>query len=321
MIDDSFLRNALEQSYEIEGDSFVPQEMPSDERLSVFDEEDKEILMHKEAHFAGSFPLMIECYKKNGKGAVLDTSLTRLQTLFAKEKELNTSLAPFFLSGADAEMVAASKKLYTQLALLFEQDAPPLSKAIASLILAEKKEEKEALKEVLEYQEKAIDLLIDVLKTPQLLNPLFPGYGKTPLLAGDALGILQAEKAIPHLFALSLEEDPAFEECARKNLKKIGTKAKDFLKKILEKTPISKAHESALFCLSSFSSPSLSSFFFSLLQEKYTELPFALYLALGCELLPQKQQEELKIFAKKPDLPDSLEKELQFLIKTWDKKK
>ncbi len=42
------------------------------EGLPLYDSDDIEVLMHRHAHFGGSFGIMLDYYEKGGKGAVLE---------------------------------------------------------------------------------------------------------------------------------------------------------------------------------------------------------------------------------------------------------
>ena len=80
----------------------------------IIDSVDKEILMHREAHFGGLFSLMLDYYQEGGKGVQEAFSLARIEQLALLEKELQQNLAPLYLQGAEAERVGEAKQGYVQ---------------------------------------------------------------------------------------------------------------------------------------------------------------------------------------------------------------
>ena len=64
--------------------------------IPLKDSLDVEILMHRDAHFSGSFDEMIAYYKKGGVGVNPEFPLEKLLFLQSIEKEQNVNLAPFF---------------------------------------------------------------------------------------------------------------------------------------------------------------------------------------------------------------------------------
>ena len=82
---------------------------------------DNLILKHREAHFAGQFPIMIEYYKSEGKGCRQELPLERIEELAKIEEEAGENLAALYLTGADAEEIALSQKAYKELRNLYQE--------------------------------------------------------------------------------------------------------------------------------------------------------------------------------------------------------
>jgi hypothetical protein len=309
------LHSILSRSYEIEHSETFSEE--TSEHLGIVDEDDRDIFMHRDAHFAGNFAIMIDYYKKKGRGAVLDVSMKRLKALEQLEKELERNLAPYVLSGADAEHVASAKKMYEELkTLTLDKNSPAY--AISELIVAEKKEIKSIEKKVLSYKDAAIPPLIDIISSSHLKDPLFPGYGKAPKLGAKLLGELRAKEAIAPLFDLYCAREQEYDEEVAWALRKIGSKAKEFLKKRVKQQPVCPRNENALHLLLSFPSLDVAVFCFEELKLAKDKRLKSL-LALGCEKLPKRFQEEFRQLAKDSTLSKEVLQEMQLLINYWDK--
>ena len=100
---------------------------------------DNLILMHRDAHFGGDFDVMLDYYKKNGRGVSIEFDIERIQEVADAQHASGKDLSPLLLSGPEAERVANSRRLYKDLRELCESGnkknlAPRL---IAELILSE----------------------------------------------------------------------------------------------------------------------------------------------------------------------------------------
>jgi len=311
------MNDGLSKSYESENDQSYEDEIQSYD-LPLVDEEDVAILMHREVHFGGHFDLMLAEYKKEGRGAVLNADIKRIQKLQKEEERLIANLAPILLSGRDAEKVAEAKKMYQELAEVCEKGHDSLAKSIISLILAEKKELPKIRKEILAFQDKAIPPLIEIISSQKLQDPLFPGYGLAPMEAASLLGKLKAEKAIASLFELLTSKETSlfeneYEAVITKSLHQIGEKAKLYLKQLLQAEPITARHDMALLALLHFSSPDIAPFCLELLKKFYKNLPFALYCCYAIDPRLANLQSPLEELKKKKDLPQPLLEELNRL--------
>lgn len=312
--EERILDSILSRSYEVEGTESLDEDIyPIDSEQfenPLIDEEDRDILMHRDAHFGGNFDLMLEAYMEDKKSAVLDTSLKRIKTLAAQEKELQKNIAALLLSGVDAEKIAFVRKLYKDLASLFENEEKSLPKAIASLILTESDEANEEIDEVCSYGKAAIEPLLEIVESPLLVDPLFPGYGEAPLLAARALSKLQAKEAVMPILYL-VKEAPHFENELMTVLHSIGDEAKALLKARAE-----HYDDTALQALLSWQDEEVALFCFGELK-KAPEHALAPYFVLGCEMIPIKERDEFKRLYQEGKYPKAVLDEMKFLISSW----
>ena len=265
------------------------------------------------------------------KGAVLDVPLKRIEALREKEKSLGADIAPLLLSGSDAEKIQIAKKFYQELRTLFEKGKDEkIVKEIVNLILSEEEEYENDVEALLLIGKPVIPYLIEVIQSQTFKDPLFPGYGKAPLAAAYALGKLQAEEAITALFELLSENPEEYEEVVTGALIRIGKKAQEFLMRQVGKKPITSINEQATTVLLSFEAEdadeaigvAIAELFFSLLQDKeiIKIVPFACYLALGCEKLPENRRDAFKKLLSDLNTPGQVKEEIKLLSKQWDKK-
>ena len=317
---EELLHSLLSKSYEVESDLSLS--APTENLL--IDEEDRLILMHRDAHFGGSFAVMLEYYWDEKKGAVLDVSPRRIEALKQQEDAFGKNIAPFLLNGADAEKVQASKKMYQSLASLFDSAANlDVVREIANLILSEEEDYEKECRAIISLGQTAVPYLIEILESPIFKDPLFPGYGTAPACAAFALGELKAEAAIEPLFQLLREDSLEYEEVATQALHKIGEKAKIFLIRLAGQKPITRVNECAVLALLPFKEDeTVSTFFLELLKDKELQkiTPFACYLALGCEELPQNKRREFNEIAKTPQISKILLEEIELISNYWEKK-
>jgi len=285
----------------------------------VTDQIDHDILMHKDVHFGGSFPLMISYYEKEEKGAIEDFSLDRICALALFEEKDQLSLSVEILTDEEQEEVTRAKEKYQTLKEVYELPKGLVHK-IADLIFSEDFEAEEEI-EALANCPEAIPLLIQVVQEESFYNPLFPGYGFAPLHAMKCLGLLKAKEAIIPLFE-SLSKIEFFgEEAVIHALFQIGTPAKEFLLSVLGKTPISKDNENAAIALLLFKEdPSVPSTCLKLLSlPEVQERPvFFTYLLLFCDELKEVQeQEKLKELADLPYLTKENKEELDWILNSY----
>lgn len=221
--------------------------------LPLFDEEERLIVLHRDAHFGGNFSLMYEYYLDEGKGAVLDVSTQRIESLAHLEEKLQQNIASILLNDNDIQTIAFSRKLYEQLKNIYsgKKESDPL-RAIADLILSENDPYEDA-QTIKRYGKAVIPLLIQLVKTDVFYEDTSPGYGQAPIAAVIALGELKAAEAIPSLFALVGSDNFELESAAIEALRKIGSPAKNLCVQIFTSRPITTDNERAALVLLAFS--------------------------------------------------------------------
>lgn len=317
---DSLLGKSFESysqvSKETEVSYIAPLEELGQEGIPLFEEEDRDILMHRDAHFSKSFPLMSDYYDKEGKGSVLDIFSSRIDDLMLLEEKLGRDLAPLVLQGADAERIGKAKAMYQVLKQQYENPASPKELiALIDLIFSEEEEPEDDAKRAALIGKAMIPYLISVIKTEELYDPLFPGYGKAPIAAALALGLLKAEEAIIPLFLMLGRNDFDIESAGLSSLSLIGEKAKQFCLNVLKSRPLTQDNERAAIAISAFSSDdSISQTLFSQLEDKEVQKkePLIFYLIAACENLPKNAKPALKKIAA--SLPENLKKEMISLL-------
>lgn len=290
---------------------------------SLFDEVDKEILMHRDVHFSGLFDIMIDYYENQGKGVNLDFELERIKELNLIEKELKQNLAALILTGPEAERVAKGKLAYKELRALFdiENKKNPLPALIADLILSEEEEPTKEINALKEYKTAASLLLIDLLKSEDFYDPLYPGYGLAPFAAAKALGELGEKRAVITLFEAIKHSDFNHEDIVFKALRTIGEEAKKFLLKVVHSKPYNQDNEHAALALISFNDdPEVTQTCFEILKdpEAQKNLILSTYLTLVCEGIKDSSlREQFKELANSPNLPKTLQIDMKGIIKDW----
>lgn len=290
---------------------------------SLFDESDKEILMHRDIHFSGNFELMIDYYNNQGKGVNPDFDLERIQELHLLERELKQNLAALILSGPEAEKVAKGKSAYKQLRELYKNGNPKnrLPVLIADLILSESEETEEEIKALAEHKTAAVLLLIDLLKSEDFYDPLYPGYGLAPFSAAKCLGYIGDKRALISLFEAIKNSDFNHEDVVFKAIKAIGQDAKNFLLKVLHGKPYNQDNEHAALALIQFNNdPEVTKACLEILQEPEAKknIPFSTYLALVCEGIKDEEQRNQFIqIAEDPTTPAQICTDMKGIIREW----
>lgn len=297
---------------------------PSDpESNPLISSTDVTILMHRDAHFSGNFQLMLDYYAACGIGTLEEIELEQIESLAEMERKSGHNLAAVLLEGADAEKVARAKEIYKTLRDLYSSDKPEarIPKLIADLILSEDEEPEKEMQALMDEREAAVPSLIELIKSEELHDPLFPGYGLAPERAAKCLGRIGDQRAIATLFE-SVHENEFFEEdTSLQALKRIGAPAKEFLLHILKSKPINIDNERAAIALIEFEEdPEIARSCFSLLQDSavLNHIPFATYLVLGCSGLRGTSHEKgFREMAENPKVPSMLRQDMKAIISGW----
>jgi hypothetical protein len=289
----------------------------------LIDALDREILMHRDAHFGGLFSIMIDYYRQHGKGENPDFSIERIESLAVMEKELGQNLAALFLDISEMEKVADARKAYKDLKAIYEVANPKskLPELIADLILSDDEEAEQEIAAIIVQKEAALPALLNLLREEKWTDPLFPGYGHAPELAVKCLGLIGDKRAIISLFEALGQGDFFADEEILLALKHIGLPAKEFLLKVVKGKLYNEDNQRAAMALGAFRGDSdVIAVCFNLMKDPHVQQDYALfsYLALGCEgieLTPLRA--EFMALAEKETLPHELRQELRTIIKCW----
>ncbi len=286
--------------------------------LPMVDEIDHKILMHRDAHFSGSFPLMIEYYKKKGKGVDRDLTIKRILELAELEEKLKENLSRLYLSHMEKKEVERARKKYLELRDVYESGSKS-AQIISDLILTEKEDPFDEIEAAVSMSQETLPALLELVSSNDFYSPLFPGYGTAPYAAATALGQIQAPLALNPLFEALGRDDFFLEEIVLAALKEIPG-AKEFLLKKLSHLPISKDNEKAVIALLQFTEESsIATECLNLLKnQEVWKLPlFASYLILGCSALDLSERKVFLTLLSQDNLPEELKKEMVLISKSW----
>lgn len=286
----------------------------------VIDTVDMEILMHRDAHFGGSFEIMLEYYSQDGVGVMPDFDIEQIEHLQKIEIEHKQNLAETYLPDAAKDSVEESKRIYHQLREVYDQKG---EKLISDLILSEEHLPEKEIQALVNQGKDSVPALIHLISSRVFYDPLYPGYGRSPIFAAKCLGQIQDERAIPPLFEALGQENFFTDEEIILALASFGNRSKSFLIKRLKQEPLSKDNEYAAIALSGF--PEEDEIAAAALEvlEKETTLKrplFASYLIFACsDLTKSSLQERFIRVSKTKDLSKSIQDEMMVVIKNWKK--
>lgn len=294
-----------------------------EEEFALTDSIDTQILMHRDAHFGGKFEFMLDYYNKGGKGIHPEFRLERICELAETEHKMGQNLSPLMLTGADAEKVAAARAAYKSLRDLYETKSVKalLPQLIADLILAEEEEPESEIAAIVAQKSPAVPFLIDLLRSPEFADPLFPGYGLAPALAVKCLGAIGDKRALISLFEAIGEGDFFNEDLILDSLKSIGEPAKEFLLKVLHGRPLNYDNERAAIALERFKEdPAVGKACLEMLfqPDVNKDILLSTYLALNCEALADAEDRRRYIaLAQDDSTSKSVKIDMQTIIKGW----
>lgn len=283
---------------------------------------DNQILMHRDAHFSGNFDLMLDYYRKEGKGINKEFEISRIEDLQRTQNQSGRDLATFMLSGAELEKIAKAKNAYKTLRDLYSKknNKNTIPLLIADLILTEDPNATNEIQAIIAEKASIVPALVDLLSNENFFDPLFPGYGHAPALAAKCLGLIGDKRSIISLFEAIGEGDFFNDDVILDALHAVGNPAKTFLLKVLHGTPINQDNERAAIALINFKDdPEVTETCLKMLQEidlkKHQSL--ATYLVLTCESLPNNKQHVLLDLAKLPSTPKSLQQDIIAVSHGW----
>lgn len=283
-----------------------PSDQEDDHKLPVSNAIDNQILMHRDVHFGGDFNIMLDYYNKGGIGVNPEFEMERIQELADIEARTQKNLAGIMLTGAEAETVFRAKEAYKTLRDLYDtkgqQSKNPL--LIADLILSEEEDPQKEIEAIVAQRGLIVPALIDLVRSHEFYDPLFPGYGNAPALAIRCLGKIGDRRSMMSLFETIGEADFFSEDIVLQALKQMGEPAKSFLVKVLHGRPLNIDNERAAIALVNFKDdPEVAQTCFKMLQEPDVKKDIALstYLILCCEGLTST--EDRKKFSSLADDP------------------
>ncbi len=284
---------------------------------------DNTILMHRDAHFGGNFSIMLEYYEREGKGIYKEIDLKQIQRLAELEKGAGQDLAPLLLSGAEAEKVGIARLAYKRLRDLYEDDslAARYPRLLADLILSEEEEPTKEIEAVVKEKTKIVPAILEILRSDELKDPLFPGYGHAPALVARCLGLIGDKRAIISLFQMIGEGDFDDEAVALESLKNMGQPAKEFLLNVVKVKPYNMDNERAAIALLGFKDdPEVAKACLKILLEPEVRVNMALasYLAFVCEGLESPEDRaKFAALANDPAIDKSLRQDILTILKTF----
>ena len=289
--------------------------------LPLIDTIDLEILMHRDVHFGGSFPIMIDYYNQDGVGVMPDFEIEQLEKLYHLEQELGQNLSDLYLSEEAKKIVTEAKELYNQLRASYTESSSETPLLISDLILSEEIEPLKEMEAIVAQGKTLVPALIHLISSTSFYDPLFPGYGRSPIFAAKCLSKIQDTRAIAPLFEAMGEENFFTDEEIIKALCSFGEESKSFLLRVLKNKPLSRDNERAAIALSTFpEDPEIASVCLDLLKqdEVLQKPPFASYLVFACSALSTSEEKEAFIeISKKTTLRKELQKEMEVIIRNW----
>ncbi|MDN3508087.1 MAG: hypothetical protein P0S94_04115 [Simkaniaceae bacterium] len=290
-----------------------------DHNFPLLNTTDIDILAHKEAHFGGHFPTMIEYYSAENVGVMPDFSLKRLKELYAFEQKENVNLADETIPDGEKERVSHSKQIYSDLREVYGTKKPnAVATLMSDLILTE---DEEATKEIGALVRKGADVvepLLLLIRSNNFYDPLFPGYGRTPIFAAKVLQKIGDARAIQPLFEALGQENFFTDDAMIEAIASFGEKARKFLHEVLLSEPLGNDNAHAAMVLTSMDDhPETATICLSLLQKE--KLPFfAHYLAFACAGLENpKDQKTFQDLASSDRLPADLKSEMKIVINNF----
>ncbi|MCH9626835.1 MAG: hypothetical protein S4CHLAM2_04660 [Chlamydiales bacterium] len=291
---------------------------------NLTDELDHQVLMHRDAHFGGDFKVMLTYYQEEHLGVYPEFDLDRIAYLAEVEAQLGQNLASVILTVAEAEKVARARRAYEMLKEIYEQEEEeksPFPRLLADLILTESEEPEQEIEAVVSQGSRIVPELIQMVRSDETYDPLFPGYGYAPYLAIICLGKIKDPSAIIPLFE-TLGREMAFdEEVILGALREIDAPAQTFLLDVLQGRPITKDVIQAAYALAVFADQvEVAHACFEQLRDKDVIEHSLLrsYLLNNCEGLRNTPlQKALEEMGHDPEIPSDFQTEIQNLIRSW----
>lgn len=249
--------------------------------------------------------------------------IVRIEQLALLEQQIKQNLAALFLTAPEIQKVADSRNAYQKLKEIYEvkKIKNPYPQLIADLILSEEENPEKEISAIVAEKGKIVDLLINLLRSEEFYDPLFPGYGQTPFLAVQCLEKIGDKKAIISLFEAVGQGDFFTDEQILKALKAIGDPALQFLLHVVKGRPLNEDNEKAAIALIAFKeNEEVANHCFDLLQQPdvLKDLCLPTYLVLACAGLKDPvRREKFKAMIKDSHLPSQLREDIKGVIHEW----
>lgn len=295
-------------------------EVSLEEEEFLTDSIDHEIVMHRDAHFGGSFDVMLAYYNEDNIGINPEFDFERIEYLAAIEKEMGHNLGPHLLDEMELERVKEARHAYLEFKKLY--DHPPkkteIPRLIADLILSEEEEPTQEIEALVKEGDKVLPELLALIKSDNAYDPLFPGYGYAPYLAVLCLMQIKDPKAIIPLFEMLNRESVFGSEVVIEALVALGEPAESFLIKVL--TSAQKRHDNtdAACVLSAFiPNERIGKACLQELQDpkNWTNQIFCSYLLIGIEALKNSPlKAEIVALSETRELPPFIKNELALIF-------
>ena len=285
--------------------------------MDLTDAIDHEIVMHRDAHFGGSFAEMIHYYENEDHiGIHPEIELERIIELQIYEKQTGDNLFFSLLDETEQEKVLASKKVYVDLKKIYEmKESSHYPRLIADLILSEEEEPTDILEAIVAAQKLLLPDLLRILHWDEAYDPLFPGYGYAPYFALQALCQIKDSRAIVALFETLRRETFFGEETIISALVAQGEEAKQFLLKRLKSRPLTDDNAYAAYAIAGFApDKEIEQSALDLMKDQEVWQKPSLFAYLLC--LCEENREFLRDLSHNPLLPQTLKKEIEQSIKT-----
>lgn len=298
--------------------------MEEEENWALTDELDHEILMHRDAHFNGDFSVMLRYYQEDRVGTHPDFEVERIAYLAEVENQTGQDLAPLILTGAEAERVSRARRAYEKLKEIYEleeEEKNPFPRLIADLILSEEEEPEEAVEAIVSQGTRIVPELLQIIRSEEAYDPIFPGYGYAPYLAILCVAKIRDPSSVIPLFEILGHEMMFDEEVVLEAFYEIGDPAKDFLLNTLKGRPLTKDTVNAAYALGVFADQEdVAIFCFEQLQDqKVIEKPLLRsYLLNNCEALRKTPYfKQLKSMVNDPQFPSDFRLEIESRLNQW----
>ncbi|MDN3504970.1 MAG: hypothetical protein P0S95_05295 [Rhabdochlamydiaceae bacterium] len=298
--------------------------MDDDEFLGIplLDAQDLEVLMHRDAHFGGNFDVMLEYYEQKGVGVHPDFELNRIKQLKLQQDVSEDNLSELLMPMPDRQMVERSKKLYHDLRSIYEKGGEEtVPRLISDLILSEEELPQDEIDKLVVFGKESTKLLLNLIASDNFYDPLFPGYGRSPIFAAKALALIQDETSIPFLFSALGQDNFFTDEEVIKALTSFGDKSKKFLVSRLTSKPYTKENENAIIALSSLEDDlDVALTAIAILEEEqvWQHEGFVNYLIFACSgLIEEKDRNRFKALLKREGLKKHLKNEIEVVINHW----